>query len=137
MSARARSAIVTIATAAGACCAALAVSGCNSTAPSAPAAVVVAAPEPPAPGVVGAAIGRELDAADRATAAAAQQEAVVSGERKSWRGAHGAYGFIEPGPETGADGCRDYTHKIFIDGRPQQAKGQACKKPDGGWRVTS
>ena len=136
MSARASSAI-RIATAAGVSCAALAVSGCNSTAPSAPAAVVVAAPEPPAPGVVGAAIGRELDAADRATAAAAQQEAVASGERKSWRGAHGAYGFIEPGPETGADGCRDYTHKIFIDGRPQQAKGQACKKPDGGWRVTS
>jgi len=137
MSARASSAIVRIATAAGVSCAALAVSGCNSPKPSAPTAAVVAAPEPPAPGVVGAAIGRELDAADRATAVAAQQEAVVSGARKSWRGAHGSYGFIEPGPEASLGGCRDYTHKIFIDGRPQQAKGQACKKPDGGWRVTS
>jgi surface antigen len=136
MSAQANSAIVRITTAAGLFCVALAVSGCNSTAPSAP-AVVVAAPEPPAPGVIGAAIGRELDAADRVTAVAAQQEAVASGQRKSWRGAHGAYGFVEPGPEAALGGCRDYTHKIFIDGRPQQAKGQACKKPDGGWRVTS
>ena len=136
MSAQANSAIVRIAMA-GLFCAALAVSGCNSTEPSAPAAVVVAAPEPPAPGVIGAAIGRELDAADRVTAVAAQQEAVASGQRKSWRGAHGAYGFVEPGPEAAMGGCRDYTHKIFIDGRPQQAKGQACKTPDGGWRVTS
>jgi len=135
MSAQANSEIVRIATAAGIFCVALAVSGCNSTAPSATVAVV-AASEPPAPGVIGAAIGRELDAADRATAVAAQQEAVASGQRKSWRGAHGAYGFVEPGPEAAIGGCRDYTHKIFIDGRPQQAKGQACKK-DGGWRVTS
>lgn len=118
-------------------CAALAVSGCNSTQNSLPTAAVAAAPEPPAPGVVGVTIGRELAAADRATAVAAQQEAVASGARKSWRGTHGAYGFIDPGPEAALGGCRDYTHKIFIEGRPQQAKGQACKKPDGGWRVTS
>ncbi|CAN2534049.1 hypothetical+protein [Methylocapsa aurea] len=137
MSAQASSAIVRIAMAAGLFGAALTASGCNSTAPSAPTAAVVVAPEPPAPGVIGAAIGRDLDAADRASAVAAQQEAVASGQRRSWRGTHGAYGFIEPGPEAALGGCRDYTHKIFIDGRPQQAKGQACKKPDGGWRVTS
>ncbi|OAI29719.1 hypothetical protein A1351_01265 [Methylosinus sp. R-45379] len=137
MSRQANSAIVRIAAAVGLCCVALAVSGCNSTESAAPAAAVVVAPEPPAPGVIGAAIGRELDAADRVTAVAAQQEAVASGQRKSWRGTRGAYGFVEPGPEAALGGCRDYTHKIFIDGRPQQAKGQACKKPDGAWRVTS
>jgi surface antigen len=112
----------------------LALGGCNASAP--PQATPLAAPEPPAPGVVGAGVGRELDAADRATAIAAQQEAVDSGQRKSWRGAHGAYAFIEPAPEAGLDGCRDYSHKIFIDGRPQQAKGRACKGADGRFRAT-
>jgi surface antigen len=98
------------------------------------AAPVAVAPEPPAPGVVGAAIGRDLDEKDKTIAIAAQSEAVTSGTRKAWKGDHGAYGFIVPGPENG--GCRDYTHKIFINGRPKEAKGQACKTGDG-WRVTS
>ena len=88
----------------------------------------------PAPGVIGAAIGQSLDETDSAVATAAQQEAVASGSRKSWRGAHGAYGFITPGPESG--GCRDYTHRIFINGRPQEARGRACQE-NGDWRITS
>jgi surface antigen len=108
---------------------------CNSTPqpPAAAVAPVVSAPPPPAPGVIGGAIGQSLDEKDRAAAIAAQQEAVASGARKSWRGARGAYGFITPGAENGA--CRDYTHKIFIDGRPREAKGQACRE-NGEWRVT-
>lgn len=118
-------------------CATLGVAACSSTAehPTTPAAApVVSAPPPPAAGVVGGPIGQSLDDKDRAAAIAAQQEAVASGARKSWRGAHGAYGFIAPGPESGD--CRDYTHKIFINGRPQEAKGQACRQ-NGEWRVTS
>jgi hypothetical protein len=112
-----------------------ALAACTTSAPEA-AKVAPAAPEPPAPGVIGSAIGRELDAADREVAITAQQEAVTSGQRKSWRGARGAYGFIEPAAEEGLGGCRDYTHKVYINGRPQQAKGQACKRPDGTYRVT-
>lgn len=124
----------------------LGVAGCNSTpdpanlalaAPgtSAPAPVAAPAPpSPPAPGVIGAAVGQALDEKDRTIAIAAQQEAVASGTRKSWRGAHGAYGFVTPGAENGS--CRDYTHRVFINGRPQEAKGQACRQ-DGQWRVTS
>jgi surface antigen len=112
---------------------AVALAGCNAVAP-APVVATPAAPEPPAPGVVGSAIGANLSDKDRETAIAAQQAAVESGARKSWKGMHGAYGFVSPGPESA--GCRDYTHKIFINGRPQEAKGQACKKGEG-WRVTS
>jgi len=101
---------------------------------TAPVAAAPAAPEPPAPGVVGVAVGRDLSDQDKTTAIAAQQDAISSGQRKSWKGSHGAYGFITPGAETG--GCRDYTHRIFINGRPQEGKGQACKKDDV-WRVTS
>lgn len=118
--------------------AALSLAACNST-PAAKTEPVAAAatPLPPAPGVVGAAIGQALDDKDRQAAIAAQQEAVNSGLRKSWKGAGGAYGFIEPGPEGSMGGCRDYTHKIFVNGRPQEAKGQACRGGDGSWRVTS
>lgn len=117
-------------------CGALGVSACSSTTEPAPAtaAPVVAAPPPPAPGVVGGPIGQSLDEKDRAAAIAAQQDAVSTGARKSWRGEHGAYGFVSPGPENGS--CRDYSHKIFINGRPQEAKGQACRQ-NGEWRVTS
>lgn len=116
-------------------CAALSLSGCLSTPDRTPtgAIPVAAAPPSPAPGVVGGAIGQSLDEKDQDAAIAAQQEAVASGERKSWRGAHGAYGFIVPGPEAGA--CRDYTHRIFVNGRPREAKGQACRQ-NGEWRVT-
>lgn len=106
---------------------------CNAVSPPAAAPVSVA-PEPPPAGVVGVAVGRELDEKDRAVAIAAQNEAVNSGDPKSWKGAKTAYGFITPGPENG--GCRDYTHKIFINGRPQEAKGRACKAGEV-WRVTS
>jgi surface antigen len=118
-------------------CAACGLSACSST-PEKPAAVVTApvpaVPPPPAPGVVGGAIGQSLGEKDRAAAIAAQQDAVSSGARKSWRGEKGAYGFVTPGPESGS--CRDYSHKIFINGRPQEAKGQACRE-NGEWRVTS
>ncbi len=121
----------------GALCGALGLSACNSTPDRTPtgAIPVAAAPPPPAPGVVGGPIGQSLDEKDREAAIAAQQEAISSGERKSWRGARGArgaYGFIVPGPESGA--CRDYTHRIFVNGRPQEAKGQACRQ-NGEWRV--
>ncbi len=92
------------------------------------------APPPPASGVIGAAISQTLNAMDQGAAIAAQQEAIESGNRKSWRGGLGAYGFVTPGAESG--GCREYTHRIFINGRPQEAKGRACQE-NGIWRVVS
>ena len=120
----------------GLLCAALGLASCGSTTDRTPTGTIpaVETPPPPAAGVVGGPIGQSLDEKDRAAAIAAQQEAVASGARKSWRGAHGAYGFVAPGPESG--NCRDYMHKIFINGRPQEAQGQACLR-NGEWRVTS
>ncbi len=122
--------------AAGLICAFLGLSGCNSALP--PPQSVVVAPEPPAAGVVGTVIGQSLDERDREIAIAAQHEALNSGARKTWRGLNGSYGFIEPGPEPASgSACKDYTHKIFVNGRPQEAKGQACRKADGVWRAAS
>ena len=106
----------------------LALAGCASN----PTPPIERAPEPPAPGVVGSSVGQTLDEKDRIVAITAQQDALASGVRKSWRSASGAYGFILPDAETGA--CRAYTHKIFIKGRPQEARGEACLK-EGVWQA--
>lgn len=104
--------------------------------PAAPAMTLAApaesTPQPPAAGVLDGPIGQSLDERDRNAAIGAQQEAVSSGMRKSWRGSRGSYGFVTPGPENGD--CREYTHKIFINGRPREARGQACRD-NGAWRI--
>ena len=33
--------------------------------------------------------------------------------------------------------CRSYTQTIYIDGRPQTARGTACRNPDGTWTPLS
>ena len=44
------------------------------------------------------------------------------------------YGVIQPGP-TYARGayqkCREYSHTIYVRGRPEVARGVACRNPDG------
>ena len=101
-------------------------------------AVVGAVTGAVAGGVIGNAIGRDLDEQDRAAAYDAQNLAFESGQRRPWRG-HRAYGYVEPGAEF-ADSrgtCRNYSHRIYIDGRPQAAQGVACRGQDGVWRPVS
>ena len=120
---------------------AMSLAACNSGSP--PAAPQAAAPPPPpdlaTQGVSAGATGARLSEADRRAAGEAQIAAVESGQRKSWRGKQGAYGFVEPGPEGArAEGtCRDYSHTIYVDGRPNTGKGAACKGQSGGWRIVS
>ena len=87
-------------------------------------------------GVLGGPIGASLTDEDRAAAWSAQIGALDSGKRRSWRGAHGVFGFIEPGAATGG-GCQGYSQTIFIAGRAHQGRGVACKQPDGSWKMTS
>ena len=113
------------------------------TPPAAPDAPVAAASPPPLipagaalGGVLGGPVGAALTDADRQSAWQAQIAALDSGQRRSWRGAHGVFGFVEPGAETGA-GCRPYAQTIYVAGRPNRGQGLACKQPDGGWKMTS
>lgn len=73
---------------------------------------------------------------DRQAAWDAQIAALDSGKPRSWRGAHGVFGSVEPGAETGA-GCRSYAQTIYVAGRPNRGQGVACKQPGGGWQMTS
>ena len=88
-------------------------------------------------GVTGNAIGRDLDERDRQMAYDAQMAAFESGQRRPWRGARGAYGYVEPGPEYAeARGtCRNFTHRIYVGGRPASSTGVACLRPDGVWQI--
>jgi surface antigen len=29
--------------------------------------------------------------------------------------------------------CRQYTHTVYIDGKPQVTRGTACRNSDGSW----
>lgn len=91
-------------------------------------------------GIVGSQIGRSLDERDRVLAQEAEYEALErgnSGVARQWRNPdNGRYGEIVPSKpyKRGANDCRDYTHTIYMDGRPQQMRGTACRNPDGTWQ---
>lgn len=90
-------------------------------------------------GVVGSEIGKSMDKQDRILAQQAELAALErgrSGERTQWRNPdNGRYGEVVPmAPyKRGPQDCRDYTHTIYIDGRPQAMRGTACRNPDGTW----
>lgn len=91
-------------------------------------------------GVVGSEIGKSMDDRDRYFAQRAEMDAFErgrSGERVSWRNPdNGRYGEVIPGPSyrRGYEDCRDFTHIVYIDGRPREMRGVACRNPDGTWR---
>lgn len=88
----------------------------------------------PAPyaGLPSGSLGANLDPADKAAANKAEMAALASGERKTWRGDDGSYGYIAPA--NGAGDCRDFTHTIYINGRPVVGKGTACRAGDS-WKL--
>ena len=90
-------------------------------------------------GLIGNRIGAGLDDEDKQRAYAAQMDALdrgASGAPVSWKNPDsGRYGTVVPGPTYMGNGrnCRSFTHTIYIDGRPQTARGTACRNPDGTW----
>jgi surface antigen len=93
-------------------------------------------------GMLGNRIGAAMDDEDKRRAYAAQVQALESGPSGApvaWRNPDsGRYGSVVPGPAYQREGinCRPYTHTIYIDGRPQTARGSACRNPDGTWSAT-
>jgi surface antigen len=124
----------------------LGLAGCSSVGSGAAPPPVAAAPAEPAAapvptgaalgGVLGGHVGATLDDGDRQMAWEAQVAALDSGQRRSWRGSHGVFGYVEAGAATG-DGCRAYSQTIYIAGRPNRGRGVGCKQPDGSWKMTS
>ena len=93
-------------------------------------------------GILGNGIGAGLDDRDRQRAYDAELKALDQGEPGEpvgWRGAAGRYGTVVPGAyyETRGTRCRDYSHTIFVDGKPQAARATACRNADGTWAPVS
>jgi surface antigen len=92
-------------------------------------------------GIVGNEIGRQLDERDRQMAAAAEYQALEYGQPGAptpWDNPESQHrGQIVPGKpyQQGNLFCRPYTHTIYIGGRPQTARGTACRQPDGTWKA--
>ena len=89
--------------------------------------------------LLGNRIGAAMDDDDKQRAYAAQINALndgAPGAPVSWRNPDsGRHGMVVPGPyyDEGGRRCRAYTHTIYIDGRPETARGTACRNPDGSW----
>jgi surface antigen len=92
-------------------------------------------------GIVGSEIGRSLDEQDRRLAIEAEYDALErggSGRARVWRSERdGTYGEVVPSRpyRRGDYDCRDYTHTIYIDGRPEVMRGTACRNSDGTWQA--
>src|SRR5476649_1356904 len=90
-------------------------------------------------GVLGNRIGASLDDDDKRRAYAARMDALERGPPGapvSWKNPDsGRYGTVVPGPayQDAGRNCRSFTHTIYIDGRPQTARGTACRNPDVTW----
>jgi surface antigen len=94
-------------------------------------------------GIIGSAIGASLDEEDRRMAYAAEMQALEHGDpgvAVGWRSPRTRYyGSVVPGPYYVTDGrrCRQYTHTVYVNGRPESARGTACRSPDGRWIAVS
>ncbi len=94
-------------------------------------------------GVLGGAVGAALDEQDRRRAYEAEMQALEYGQPGApvaWRSERTTYyGNVVPGPyyEQRGRRCREYTHTIYVGGRPQSARGIACRNPDGSWTPVS
>ncbi len=132
----------------------LAVAGCSINAGSmGPLASTPAAPPLPPPISYGAflngPVGSKLSPADRDKALASEQDALASGQRVTWKGEHGVFGYVEAAPTPAtvspasapasppapADTCRAFTSTIYLSGRPQVGHGSGCQNPDGSYRI--
>jgi surface antigen len=105
---------------------------------SAPSGVTGSVGGAPTGGILSGPVGASLDERDRKRAAAAEKQALERGEPGEpvgWRGGAGRHGTVVPGVDYEIRGvrCRDFTHSIYIDGRPQTARTTACRNPDASW----
>ena len=88
-------------------------------------------------GFLGNQIGARMDEQDRQYYYAAQYQSLETGAPQRWSNPQsGIYGDVVTGSPYVVNNsqCREYTNTVYIDGRPEVARGTACRNPDGTWR---
>lgn len=94
-------------------------------------------------GFISGNLGQGLSELDRKQAYDAEVSALETGSPGypvGWSGESGARGTVIAGPayrRAGFQNCRDYSHTIYVAGRPQIARGMACRADDGKWKAVS
>jgi hypothetical protein len=96
-------------------------------------AAPVPAPGPDYGGLFDGPLGGKIPAESRDAAFSALTAALDAGQRKSWRGEHGLFGYFEPGAASGS--CTAFKATTYSSGRPQTVNARACKSPAGDWRA--
>jgi len=87
--------------------------------------------------LIGGSIGRSMDEADQYCAAQAFEQARPN-QVVAWQNPDGAAYQVQPArqfQDHSGRYCREFTSKVTIGGRPQQAYGTACRQPDGDWEI--
>ncbi len=91
---------------------------------------------------LGSEIGKSLDKADRLYAQQAQQRAHTTpiGQSIAWNnpksGNYGAFTPTRDGTDTTTgEYCREYQTTVSVGGKTESAYGNACRQPDGSWRI--
>lgn len=90
-------------------------------------------------GIIGNMVGNQMDARDRAY----MQNAIIVtplDETVVWTNEDTGVTYrVTPTRNYYSSGnyCREYTSRVYINGRWQTAYGRACKMPDGSWRIVS
>ena len=92
--------------------------------------------------LIGSEIGKSLDKADLAYMHQTQQQAfetAPSGTSTAWQNPDsGNSGAIVPQPavqQTDGTYCREFQQTVTVGGNTETAYGQACRQPDGQWKI--
>ena len=117
---------------------ALSLAGCQSSGPQVP-GLSGAAGAVMVGGLIGNSVGRDLDEAEKRVARNAEYQALEFGRAGApitWKSPSGKTGEVIPQTTYSLNDttCRDYTQAVFRDGRPEIARGTACRQADGSWR---
>jgi surface antigen len=92
--------------------------------------------------MIGGSIGQSLDERDKKLLADTTQttlENSASGTTVKWKNPDsGNSGYITPIKTYQTDNgryCREYSTKIIVGGKEENAYGKACRQPDGNWEI--
>lgn len=81
--------------------------------------------------------GVKLSGSERQRALEAEYralEAAPGGQPIAWQGGNVSGLVVAAAPyQVGSQNCRQYSHKITVDGREIEARGAACRNQDGTW----
>ncbi len=95
-------------------------------------------------GAMGAALTNNMDCEDRSYAYRTYYDGFNSGRagsRYDWRnpdnGHRGELRVDRYYNDPDGFRCADFTQTVYIDGRPRETRGTACRQPDGSWAVVN